>query len=146
NGGMKEEYRKSTRDDCSYLQSPDTFRSAMATHRDLVSRSTEMVTQSIISAIDEQTEISLVSPQDIPRKNYIDNIIFARTAHHNLGTAPIATADESIRRVYLDITRRIPSAADVTAFLADTSANKRDALVDRLVGSPEYVDKWTMFF
>src|SRR5215813_8052697 len=61
-GGMKEEYRKTTRDDCSYLQNPDTFRGAMATHRDLVSRSTEMVTQSIISAVDEQTEISLVSP------------------------------------------------------------------------------------
>src|SRR5215468_5322760 len=146
NGGMKEEYRKSTRDDCSYLQSPDTFRGAMATHRDLVSRSTEMISQSIISAVDEQTEISLVPPQDIPRKNFIDNILFDRMARDNVISAPIATDAEFIRRVYLDITGRVPSADDVTAFLADTAANKRDALVDRLVGSPEYVDKWTMFF
>jgi len=145
-GGRKEEYRKTTRDDCSYLQSPDTFRSAMATHRDLVSRSTEMVIQSIISAIDERTEISLVSPQDIPRKNFIDDILFDRMSRDNVISAPIATDDEFVRRVYLDITGRIPSADDVTAFLADTAANKRDALVDRLVGSPEYVDKWTMFF
>src|SRR5215831_15508087 len=146
NDGKKEEYRKTTRDDCSYLQSPDTFRRAMATHRDLVSRSTEMVIQSIISAIDERTEISLVSPQDIPRKNFIDDILFDRMSRDNVISAPIATDDEFVRRVYLDITGRIPSAADVTAFLADTAANKRDALVDRLVGSPEYVDKWTMFF
>src|SRR5262245_16209027 len=145
-GVKKDEYGKSTRDDCSYLQNPDTFRGAMATHRDLVSRSTEMISQSIISAVDEQTEISLVPPQDIPRKNFIDNILFDRMGRDNVMSAQIATDAEFIRRVYLDITGRIPSAADVTAFLADTAANKRDALVDRLVGSPEYIDKWTMFF
>lgn len=145
-GGKKEEYGKTTRDDCSYLQNPDSFRGAMATHRNLVSRSTEMISQSVISAIDEQTEISLVPPQEIPRKNFIDNILFDRMARDNVMSAQITTDAEFIRRVYLDITGRIPSAADVTAFLADTAANKRDALVDRLVGSPEYIDKWTMFF
>jgi Protein of unknown function (DUF1549)/Protein of unknown function (DUF1553) len=145
-GGKKEEYRKTVREDCSYLQNPDTFRGAMATHRDLVSRSTEMISQSIISAIDEQTEISLVPPQEIPRKNFIDNILFDRMARDNVMSAQITSDAEFIRRVYLDITGRIPSAADVTAFLADTAVNKRDALVDRLIGSPEYIDKWTMFF
>jgi len=142
----KEDYRKTTRDDCSYLQNPESFKGAMARHRDLVSRSTEMISQSLISAIDEATEISLVPPQDIPRKNFIDNILFDRMAKDSIQSAPLSTDAEFIRRVYLDITGRIPSAADVTAFLADTSANKRDALVDRLVGSTEYVDKWTMFF
>jgi len=142
----KENYPKTTRDDCSYLQNPESFNGAMARHRDLVSHSTEMISQSLISAIDEETEISLVPPQDIPRKNFIDNILFDRMAKDNIQSAPLSTDAEFIRRVYLDITGRIPSAADVTAFLADTGANKRDALVDRLVGSPEYVDKWTMFF
>ncbi len=142
----KEDYPKTTRDDCSYLQNPESFKGAMARHRDLVSRSTEMISQSLISAIDETTEISLVPPQDIPRKNFIDNILFDRMARDNIQSAPLSTDAEFIRRVYLDITGRIPSATDVTAFLADTSPNKRDALVDRLVGSPEYVDKWTMFF
>ncbi|HKQ74577.1 MAG TPA: DUF1549 domain-containing protein [Blastocatellia bacterium] len=145
-GGKKEEYAKTTRDDCSYLQNPDTFRGAMATHRDLVSRSTEMISQTIISGIDEQTEISLVPPQEIPRKNFIDNILFDRMGRDNVMSAQITTDAEFIRRVYLDITGRIPSAADVTAFLADTAANKREALVDKLIGSPEYIDKWTMFF
>jgi Protein of unknown function (DUF1549)/Protein of unknown function (DUF1553) len=141
-----EKYRRITRDDCSYLQNPDTFRGAMANHRDLVSRSTEMISLSVVNAIDEQTEISLVPPQDIPRKNFIDNILFDRMARDNVMSAPICSDAEFIRRAYLDITGRIPSAADVTAFLGDTATNKRDALVDRLIGSPEYVDKWTMFF
>src|SRR5262245_28540517 len=137
---------KITRDDCSYLQNPDSFRSAMANHRDLVSRSTEMISQSIISAVDEQTEISLTPPQDIPRKNFIDNILFDRMARDNVLSATIAGDAEFVRRAYLDLTGRIPSATDVTAFLADTGASKRDALVDRLIGSPEFIDKWTMFF
>ncbi len=145
-GGKKEEYPKISRDDCSYLRSPGDFRSATATHRDLVSRSTEMVSRSLIDAIDEQTEISLVSPQDVPRKNFIDDSLFDRMARDNVMSAPICGDAEFIRRVYLDITGRIPSAVDVTAFLADTAANKRDALVDRLISSPEYIDKWTMFF
>jgi hypothetical protein len=145
-GQQKEEYPKITRNDCDYLQNPEGFKGAMARHRELVSRSTEMISQTLINAVDETTEISLVPPQDIPRKNFIDNILFDRMARDNIQSAPICTDAEFIRRVYLDITGRIPSATDVTAFLADTSANKRDALVDRLVGSPEYVDKWTMFF
>jgi hypothetical protein len=142
----REGYRKTTRNDCSYLQNPDSFRDAVATHRELISRSTEMISRSLTSAVDETTEISLVPPQDIPRKNFIDDIIFDRMARDNVLSAPICSDAEFIRRAYLDITGRIPSASDVTAFLADTSSNKRDALVDRLVGSSEYVDKWTMFF
>ncbi len=143
---QKEEYGKITRNDCSYLQNPEGFKGAMARHRDLVSRSTEMISQTVASAIDEETEVSLVPPQDIPRKNFIDNILFDRMGRDNVMSAQICTDAEFIRRAYLDITGRIPSAADVAAFLADTAANKRDALVDRLVGSPEYIDKWAMFF
>ncbi|MGH9841329.1 MAG: DUF1549 domain-containing protein, partial [Blastocatellia bacterium] len=85
-------------------------------------------------------------PQDIPRKNFIDNILFDKMARDNVMSAAVSTDEEFIRRVYLDITGRIPSAQDVTDFLKDTNANKRDVLVDKLIGSPEFVDKWTMFF
>jgi hypothetical protein len=137
---------KIVRDDCAYLQNPDNFREATARHRDLVSRSTEMFSKTVASAIDGETEVALVPPQDIPRKNFIDNILFDKMAADNIMSAQLCTDAEFVRRAYLDITGRIPSAADVTAFLADTSPTKRDALVDRLIGSPEYVDKWTMFF
>ena len=53
---------------------------------------------------------------------------------------------EYLRRVTLDLTGRIPTSADVTAFLANTDPNKRDALVDRLMTTSEFVDKWTLFY
>lgn len=138
--------QKINRDDCVFLQNPVNVNEAMAAHRALIARSTETVSQAIVSAIDEQTELALIPPQDVPRKNFIDNIIFDRMAHDNILSAPLASDEEFIRRVYLDLTGRIPAAQDVTSFLSDANANKRDALVDRLIGAPEYVDKWTMFF
>ena len=55
------------------------------------------------------------------------------------------TDAEFLRRVYLDLTGLPPTAEDVRAFLADpTEARvKRDELVDRLIGSKEYVEYWT---
>ncbi len=137
--------QKITRNDCSYLQDPVEINEAMAEHRELVSRNTEMLTRTA-EAAERQTEAALVPPQDIPRHNFIDNILFDRMARDNVMSAAVSTDEEFIRRVYLDITSRIPSAQDVSDFLNDTNANKRDALVDKLIGSPEFVDKWTMFF
>ncbi|MEP7339560.1 MAG: DUF1549 domain-containing protein [Acidobacteriota bacterium] len=133
--------RKTTRDDCGYLQNPDSFRQAVAQHREEVSNAT-----ATFAAIMTTSEAALVPPQDIPRKNFIDNILFDRMQRDSIQSAPISTDEEFVRRAYLDLTGRIPAAADVTAFLADKAATKRDALVDKLIGSPEYIDKWTMFF
>ncbi len=133
--------RKTTRDDCGYLQNPDSFRQAVAQHREEVSNATTTFAATMITS-----EAALVPPQDIPRKNFIDNILFDRMQRDSIQSAPICTDEEFVRRIYLDLTGRIPAATDVTAFLADKAANKRDALVDKLIGSPEYIDKWTMFF
>lgn len=138
----QEPERKTTRDDCGYLQNPEGMRAAAARHREEVSQATQWLAQTVATS----TELALVPPQDIPRKNFIDTILFDKMAKDGIQSAPLCTDEEFIRRVYLDLTGRIPAAEDVTAFLADKTANKRDALVDKLVGSPEYVDKWTMFF
>ncbi|XZE54800.1 DUF1549 domain-containing protein [Planctomycetaceae bacterium SH139] len=49
-----------------------------------------------------------------------------------------------LRRVYLDLTGLPPTADEVRHFLADTSPTraKRQALVDKLIGSPAFVDYW----
>lgn len=141
-GDQDETSRQTTRDDCGYLQNPDGFRGAIARHREEVSKTTTEITNTLFHA----TELSLVPPQDIPRKNFIDNILFDRMQRDSIQSAPVSTDEEFVRRVYLDLTGRIPAAADVTALVADKSATKREALIDKLIGSPEYVDKWTMFF
>jgi hypothetical protein len=82
----------------------------------------------------------------IPRRNLIDTLIFSRMAKDGVPHAPPATDQEFFRRVTLDLTGRIPAVADLRAFLADHSPDKRAKLIDQLVGSPAFVDKWSYFY
>jgi len=81
-------------------------------------------------------------------KNFIDTAVFNKLKL--LGIPPSQLTDDStfIRRVTIDITGRLPTEQEVRDFVASTDSNKRDALVDRLVDSPEYADlfanKWNM--
>lgn len=52
--------------------------------------------------------------------------------------AAAAPDAEFLRRVYLDLTGCIPGPAEARAFLADRSPTKRQALVDKLLNSPEH--------
>lgn len=129
-------------DDCTFLHNPTKFREALAQHRAEVSRETEQF--NLMSELNP--DVKLTNPNDIPRKNFIDNILFAKMAKDSVMSSPLCTDEEFIRRAYLDLTARIPSPDAVTAFINDKTTNKRDLLVDSLIGTPEYVDKWTMFF
>ncbi len=130
-----------TSGDCAYLKGPENFRGVQARHRVAVSRTTEAISDKLAGA-----ELSLAQSSDIPRKNFIDNILFDRMQRDGVASAPLCDDYEFIRRVHLDLTGRIPTLADLMDFLGDQSPNKRDALVDKLINSPEFVDKWTMFF
>ncbi|HUQ95124.1 MAG TPA: DUF1549 domain-containing protein [Bryobacteraceae bacterium] len=62
-------------------------------------------------------------------------------------TPALKTTDfEFIRRVTLDLTGRIPTPVDVQKFVADLDPGKRSKLVNQLLNSPAWVDKWTMYF
>ena len=134
--------RRTTKENCEFLQNPVRPKDALMRHREELAQTVQRFTPEAAG----DGGIALVAPQDIPRKNYIDTILFNKMGADSIQSAPICTDEEFIRRAYLDLTGRIPAAADVTSFLANTAANKRDTLVDSLIGSPEYVDKWTMFF
>jgi hypothetical protein len=56
--------------------------------------------------------------------------------------SPEATENEWCRRLYLDILGRIPSVTELQNFVADKSKNKKQALVDRLIDSDEYVEEY----
>ncbi|MBI4907424.1 MAG: DUF1553 domain-containing protein [Acidobacteria bacterium] len=82
----------------------------------------------------------------VPRRNYIDEHIFGRMEKDRVPHAPLAGDEEFARRAYIDATGRIPSVEDVTAFLADKSPNKRENLVDKLLASDAFIDKWSYYF
>ena len=83
---------------------------------------------------------------DVQALGTIDSYIFGALQDAGVPPANPTTDAEFIRRVTLDLTGRIPTASRVTAFLNDTSANKRASLIEELLASSQYVDKWTMFF
>jgi len=82
----------------------------------------------------------------VERKNFIDEHIFGKMERDGVPPAPPASDAEFLRRVTLDLTGRIPAPEEVRAFLADTDAAKRDKLIDRLLASEAFVDKWAYFF
>ncbi len=82
-----------------------------------------------------------------PVRNYIDALVIAKLK--TIGMPPSDVADDGtfLRRVTLDITGRLPTAAEMKDFLASKEASKRSVLIDRLLDSPEYAEyfanKWS---
>ncbi len=74
-------------------------------------------------------------------RNPIDHFILARLAAEKLNPSPEASRESLIRRVTLDLTGIPPTPADVDAFLADTSAEAYEKVVDRLLKSPRYGER-----
>lgn len=82
----------------------------------------------------------------ISRRNYIDEHIFGRMERDRVPHAPLASDEEFARRAWLDATGRIPPPDQLTAFLASTDPQKRKQLIDRLLDSPEFLDRWAFYF
>ena len=53
---------------------------------------------------------------------------------------------EFLRRIYLDMTGRIPTPEEVLEFIDDGSPNKRSRKIDELIGSKASVDYWTLLW
>ncbi len=75
-------------------------------------------------------------------RNPIDAFILAKLEAAGLAPAPPAARHELVRRLYFDLTGLPPTPADVEAFLADKAPDAYEKLVDRLLASPHYGEKW----
>ncbi len=75
----------------------------------------------------------------------IDKLVASKWNRMKIAPSELCTDEEFVRRVHLDLGGLPPSAAKVRAFVADKrpTREKRDALVDELLKSPEYTDHWT---
>src|SRR5689334_3796446 len=84
--------------------------------------------------------------QQLNSGNNIDKYLFQAMTDAGVAPAPPTTDFEFVRRVTLDLTGRIPTAAAVTTFVNDSASDKRAKLVESLLAAPEWVDKWTIWF
>ncbi|MEZ5352644.1 MAG: DUF1553 domain-containing protein [Bryobacteraceae bacterium] len=82
----------------------------------------------------------------LPAGNRIDPPIFGKMRRDQIPHAPLSGDQEFLRRVTLDLTGRIPAPAEMREFLADRTPDKRARLIDRLLASDAFADKWAYFF
>jgi mono/diheme cytochrome c family protein len=75
-------------------------------------------------------------------RNPIDAFILARLEKEGLKPSPEADKATLLRRVYLDVIGLPPSVKEVDAFLADNSPDAYEKVVDRLLASEHYGERW----
>jgi hypothetical protein len=82
-----------------------------------------------------------VERDDWPR-NAIDRFILARLESKGLEPAPEADRRVLIRRLSFDLTGLPPAPEEVARFVADSDPRAYEKLVDRLLESPHYGERW----
>ncbi|HEX5410691.1 MAG TPA: PSD1 and planctomycete cytochrome C domain-containing protein [Terriglobia bacterium] len=75
-------------------------------------------------------------------RNPIDYFVLARLEKDGTRPSPEADKITLLRRVYLDLIGLPPSIKETDEFLADKSPNAYEKLVDKLLASPHYGERW----
>lgn len=82
--------------------------------------------------------------RQIAVRNPIDNIVLGRLERLQIEPAALANDETFIRRVYLDLTGRLPEPSDIRAFLSRDERDRRAELIEDLLASQEFADWWAM--
>lgn len=86
---------------------------------------------------------AIPAPQDLAWcRTSVDRFIRARQEQHGILPAPVADKRTLIRRVTYDLTGLPPTPAAVNAFLSDDSPTAYEQLIDRLLASRAYGERW----
>lgn len=105
----------------------------------------------IASGAEYQPHWAFVAPKAAPLpkvkqttwpRNPIDHFTLARMEKAGLHPSPPADRYTLVRRVYLDLIGLPPTPAEANEFLNDKSPNAYEKLVDRLLASPHYGERW----
>jgi len=81
-------------------------------------------------------------PSDARAEHPVDQLVRARLGAHDLTPAAPADRLTLVRRVFLDLTGLPPTPAQADAFASDPSPRAYEELVDRLLASPQYGERW----
>jgi len=78
-----------------------------------------------------------------PRTNFIDEEILKTLSALRIPVSGRADDATFLRRIQLDLTGRLPTPEEIATFTSDGSADKRAALIDRLLAGDDFVEYWT---
>src|SRR5438132_202081 len=78
--------------------------------------------------------------------NFIDDFVFGKMRKDGVDAASLTTDSEFVRRIYLDLTGRIPTLDQAQNFLASTAADRRSQVIEQLLASDAYADQFAHWF
>ena len=81
---------------------------------------------------------------EIAVANYIDEAVYSKLKKLRVLPSDGCDDESFVRRASLDITGRVPSPEEVTAFTSNTDPSSREKLVERLIASKEFAELWVM--
>lgn len=80
----------------------------------------------------------LDSIPDFKPNNFVDTLAIEKWKKLGIRPSPVCDDATFLRRVTVDLCGRLPSVDECRAFLSNQDGNKREQLVDRLLGSADY--------
>lgn len=98
--------------------------------------------QLVIANVTILKEVDGFAWTDPPATNPIDTRLFAHQKRLSIVPSDICSDGEFIRRLYLDVLGLLPTSTETRTFLAETSADKRAKLIDRVLERDEYAQFW----
>ena len=75
-------------------------------------------------------------------KNKIDSFVLAKLQEKKIAPSPQADRRALVTRAYVDLVGYKPTYEEVQAFINDRSPNAYERLIDRLLASPHYGERW----
>ncbi|MES2920876.1 MAG: PSD1 and planctomycete cytochrome C domain-containing protein [Verrucomicrobiota bacterium] len=81
---------------------------------------------------------------EFPAFNYVDTHVAEKLNKLRIIPSELADDESFLRRVFLDIVGVPPTVAEREKFLSDKRAEKREVLVDELLGRKEFTEMWVM--
>lgn len=108
----------------------------------ITARFGDKVVAAQVLVVPDDPGFTLTEPDD----HEVDRLVNEKLRRLRLPPAPPCDDATFLRRVTLDLAGRLPTPAEVEAFVADADPGKRAALVDRLLADPAFVRLWTMLW
>lgn len=102
--------------------------------------------------LDKMATVQVAFLEDVPGfawnnptpNNFIDTLVFEKLQQMQILPSDLCTDDEFLRRSYLDLTGRLPTVEEASAFLQDSSASKRSALIKQLLATDDFASFWAL--
>ncbi|HEV3117817.1 MAG TPA: DUF1549 and DUF1553 domain-containing protein [Gemmataceae bacterium] len=79
-----------------------------------------------------------------PENNYIDTLVNNKLKKLRIAPSELCSDEVFLRRVYIDVIGVLPTAEEYQRYMSSKAPNKRDLLVDELLGRKEFAELWVL--